>query len=55
MSNLNRELAEEKITKLRSESEALTLARSVRRSRAKTLRHNRRVLRNVAAQRVVVR
>jgi hypothetical protein len=43
--NLNRELSDQWIRGLQLEAEAVRLARSVRRARAKTLRHNRRVLR----------
>jgi hypothetical protein len=42
---LSRELADQKAAQLRVESEAASLARSVRRARARTLRRNRRALR----------
>jgi hypothetical protein len=42
---LSREFADQKVAQMHVESEAASLARSVRRARARTLRHNRRVLR----------
>jgi hypothetical protein len=42
---LSRELADRKVAQLLVESEAASLARSVRRARARTLRHNRKALR----------
>ena len=54
-SNLSRELADRKAAHLSVESEALQLARSVRRARARTLRHNRRVLRTPAGRRLLER
>jgi hypothetical protein len=49
---LSRELADQKIAQLHVESEAAGIARSVRRARARTLRHNRRVLRLPAGWRL---
>jgi hypothetical protein len=47
-----RELADQKMAQLHHESEAARLARSVRRARARTLRHNRKVLRLPAGWRL---
>ena len=53
-SNLGRELAERKAAHLSVESEALQLARSIRRARARTLRHNRRVLQTRAGRQLLL-
>jgi hypothetical protein len=50
-----KELADQKLAQLHIESEAAGLARSVRRARARTLRHNRRVLRVPAGWRLIER